>query len=591
MATASAKECRMSSSSSVVPRRVAAVILPDLMLELVQKGIRPRSSKKTLASSLKKKNSHQEPSPIVASGKGTQRQRVALIGVVLLEASQESPAFETVALSEGKPSLDPRSHLAAVSEEARRLGVKPGQSLTEARAMAAWLEIVPLSRSRLVAALGQVAEALMAYGPTVSIEAPDTVWVDVSGTAHLVGGEDSLAEDILSMVLTLGHRARVAVSVGPRISQSFARWYTGGSAMAVPSGETQRRVSALPLNALPLDIEIISWLMRLGIFTVGELASLPRSATSARLGEQARSVFDFCRGEDEQPLLPYEPAQVLVESQEWEEPVDGNERVLFVLRGLVARLSARLAGRGMAACECSLVLLREKAMARIREQSPELRLTLRFAVPLWREDEISRVLRVKLEQQQRVGLLCGVRLEVSNLAAALGRQLDFSCVAAGLSVGNGVDEVLPILIAELSADVGANCVGVLRLFDAHRPELKSALRPLGPRELSSSTSTPPVRGRKAVPYSDLRAPTRLLPKPVVVEEPLRVGSLVSLGKKIYGIEGVEFEQRLESVEWWSRQATSRDYVRLVLGNSEGRFEVLAYVDRRTRRRFIYAIAD
>src|SRR5690606_11991139 len=105
----------------------------------------------------------------------------------------------------------------------------------------------------------------------------------------------------------------------------------------------------LPLLALPLATETVDWFARLGILNVGQLRALPRQASSARLGEAAQLVLELCAGRDAAPLVPYEPPPILVEECHWDDPLDRLDPVLFALRGLVARLSARLEGRGEAA--------------------------------------------------------------------------------------------------------------------------------------------------------------------------------------------------------------------------------------------------
>src|SRR6185437_1402347 len=106
--------------------------------------------------------------------------------------------------------------LDAVSDEARRYGVRPGQRVTEAAALHAALSVHRVSYGEIDAALGQVAEVALAFGPIAALrlrEAPadgvdrtprtpwgdapfDTVWLDVTGAAHLTGGEEPLLAEL-----------------------------------------------------------------------------------------------------------------------------------------------------------------------------------------------------------------------------------------------------------------------------------------------------------------------------------------------------------------------------------------------------------
>jgi len=86
-------------------------------------------------------------------------------------------------------------------------------------------------------------------------------------------------------------------------------------------------------------------------------------------------------------------------------------------------------------------------------------------------------------------------------------------------------------------------------------------------------------------------PTRLLTEPCELRAPLRVGVSVAIDHRLYTIEQLRFEQRLDAVEWWGAAPVARDYVRLWLQGSSGGFEALAFVDRLTGRRYLHAIAD
>jgi hypothetical protein len=70
-----------------------------------------------------------------------------------------------------------------------------------------------------------------------------------------------------------------------------------------------------------------------------------------------------------------------------------------------------------------------------------------------------------------------------------------------------------------------------------------------------------------------------------------VGSLVSVHQRLYSIEELHFEQRHEGVEWWTGAPVARDYLRLLLSNSDGKLEALAFVNRVTGQRYLYAIFD
>jgi protein ImuB len=523
-------------------RRIAALVLPDLPCELV-------------TAELEVKNPKRRPP----------------LGVVLVD-------------ERGRGELPAATRLDAVNAQAHRLGIRAGQTLGEASSVTAHWTVHELARTELMAALGRVCEVALGFGTPVSLTVPelgshadyvpDTVWLDITGSAHLFGGEAGLLAELESAVRALGHMVRSAVSSGPLLAQALARWSAGRRS------SEKKALEALPVAALPLARERVGWLSRLGIFTLGDLVRLPRPAAAARLGDHASEILDLCTGIDPAPLVPYEPPRVLVEELGFDDPVQGLEPLLFALRRLTSRLSARLAGRGEAAGELLLRLEHDRAVVRLRELPAWAELRFELAEPLGHEDKLFRVLKARLERHQLLAPTVRLVLEVPTIARAPERQLDLGQAYAGLP-GRAVD-AMPVLLGELMADLGPECVGVLRTVDTHRPEGQSVLK---------SALRRPDAVRRGSPPPAVTPPTRLLPHPVPLGTALRVGAPLRLDERVYAIERIAFEERLEGVEWWSNATASRDYFRIWLRGTEGVIEALAYLEKRSGARFLQAIVD
>jgi protein ImuB len=471
--------------------------------------------------------------------------------------------------------------LAAVSDAARRAGVHVGQRVAEARAQLANLAVREIGEAEVRAALQRVAEVALAFGTPVAVEGPDTVWVDVTGGGHLWGGEELLAEELASRVRGLSHRARIAVANGPHLARAFARWepLNAEGVVCVPTSESAERLKNLPLAALSLDEERLSWFARLGVLEVGQLASLPPKAVASRLGTGAQRVLGLTRGHDPAPLTPFEPPRELAEESSWDEPVNGLEPLLFVIRGLLARLSARLEGRGEAAQVLVVRLFHDRAIAEHRRVAVEKELRFELAAPLWRETELERVVRSRLERTELGAPTRGLEIVIPELTVAPAHQL--ALTEGGKS---GADE-LPVLLAELGADVGSERVGVLELVDSHRPEAQSVLEPV--RRMARRQAKSPRQSLTRVTC----AFTRLLAQPVQLAAQLRVGESLAVGPRLYSIERVRFVERLEGVGWWTETPASRDYLRLWLRGPEGGLDALVFVDRASGKRYLQALAD
>jgi protein ImuB len=553
-------------------RRIAAVFLPELYCELVAAGSTAR------------------PEPP--------------FGVIL--ASSPEPAGAPPAATE---------RLVAVNHVARRYGVLEGQSIAEAGALVARLEIRRVAPAAIDRALAAVADVAFAFGATVAVRAPDTVFVELGGSSHLFGGEEALGEELAGRVRALGHGVRIAIADGPELARAFARWGApagkGKVVRCVPSERTADEARALPVVALPLSDECRGFLVRLGVLTFGDLASVPRSAVGGRLEGEVSRALDLASGIDRTPLVPYQPAPELEERVSFEHGVTGSEPLLFALRGLASRLSARLTGRGEAADALVLTIHHDRSIARLRGMKPETKLRFSLATPLHREEDLRRIVFTRLERVRLSAPSVGLVLAAPVLVSAVQRQLELGEALAGNA---GASDELPLVLAELRSDLGEERVGILKTFDAHRLEAQSALEPtegVSPRPARAKahrTARSPKRSRRietpvAVHVSGASsgelagglaggAPvTRLLPEPLPLEAALRVGATVAIDHRLYSIERLRFEQRLFAVEWWTRAPVQRDYVRLWLRGHDGVVEALAFVDRESQKRYLQAIAD
>lgn len=544
-------------------RRVVAVVLPELLCELAGASLFALSGGQR-ASSPKA----QPP-----------------LGVLLTDTPVSGQ-------EESSRSVPAAAVLEAVNDSARHFGVRAGQTVTEAHAFVARLVVREVTREQIRARLGEVAEIALGFGPTVSIEAPDTVWVDVTGASHLAGGEERLALELVARVRAIGHRARVAVAGGPRLAQAVGRWgrISQEGVRVVSDTDVLAVVGALPVRALPLSSALVAWLVRLGVHTVGDLAKLPRSAVAPRLGEAASAILDLASGKDAAPLDPYVPPPMPREETTWENAAEGVEPLLFVLRGLVSRLGARLEGRGEAVQALDLVVQYDRAVARLEGAEPSSTLHFDLASPLHRPEELFRVLAARLGRFRLAAPVVGLRIEAKAVTRALSLQLSLSRYAAGLGgAASRGPETLPVIVAELVADLGKDRVGVLEAVSSHRPERKSRLvsPELGPARSKEAVREPSVQSEVSAGTSC----TRLLPRPVPFDAPLRLGATVSLDHRLYTIENILFDQRLESVEWWTKAPISRDYLRVWLRGSQGVVEAAVFVDRATGSRKVQGIRD
>ena len=535
----------------------------------------------------------------------------------VLEEVATKPAPMGVLLAERTADVRPQQRLAAVCARAFCAGVRPGQTSAEAHALLAHLQIEVVEYCKVQEQLLAIAEIVAQYGTTPSwnaVEHVDTVWLDISGVGHLYDGEQNLCEELAEQVRSLGHRVRLAVAGGPHIAQAVARF--GHHAVQLVDSSAQAAalaLSDLPLSALPLDQARIFWLGRLGIFQVGQLAQLPKAAASSRLGPTALQVLQLVEGVDPEPLVAGQFPRSLQEECSWEEPAKGISPLLFAVHGLVARLSARLKGRGEACFRIECKLIHDPATVRHLQVSSSTLIDFDLAAPLYHAQDLERVIRTRLQACELPAPTIGLHLHVAQLTPQTQHQLGLSGQAESSVQNNGSwTEAFPVLAAELQADIGSEQVGTLEMFASHIPEDCSAFQPLLSPASNSTSRTISQRSAKKR-YKSARSSrssrkhtttdhklglspeseylTRLLPYPQKLNVPLRVGETFAVGHELYVIKSLRFVRRVSDVTWWKETNLNRIYHWAWLRSAQGGTEALLFIDQSTGDGFVQAFCD
>ena len=243
--------------------------------------------------------------------------------------------------------------VAAVSEAAEAAGVSPGMGWADACARCPSLLASPPDREREARAMKAAARAAERYGPWV-VRGMDDLLVDVTGTAHLFGGERAMLEDCRRVFAEGGWSVRAAVAGAAGAARGLARF--AGADLTIGTPEEVRR---LPVEALRLDADSAVRLRRVGLRCIGDLASRPRTALAERFGERLLRCLDRMletngRGPEPLGVRPSRPRF----RADWEgmEPLREPASIEAVCAALLEKVCARLRGGDLGARKMILVL-------------------------------------------------------------------------------------------------------------------------------------------------------------------------------------------------------------------------------------------
>lgn len=238
--------------------------------------------------------------------------------------------------------------VAAASTSARALGVEPGTALTQARASVPDLVVRDADRGGDAADLVRMGTAFARrWTPVVAVSGEDGLFLDLTGVAHLHGGETTMARRIVRLLARWGISARIAIADTAGAAWAAARFTAAAPAIAAVSGHDQ--LAAFPVAALRLDDRSVELLHRLGIDTIGQLAALPRAQLVRRFGRAITTRLDQLTGAAPEPFDPLPVPEPIVVHQGFFEPIGTAEAIAHWLGQLVPRLSDALAQAGLGA--------------------------------------------------------------------------------------------------------------------------------------------------------------------------------------------------------------------------------------------------
>lgn len=454
-----------------------------------------------------------------------------------------------------------RIEVAAASPAARALGAEPGMALTQLRAGLPDVAVRDADAAGDAAALHRLAIALARrWTPVVAMSDADGLFLDLTGVAHLHGGEERMARRLVRGLARAGIAARVGVADTPGAAWALAR-HAGKAVAILPPGDPLPALALFPVAALRIEPHAQDLLRRLGIDTVGDLAALPRAPLARRFGKAVPLRLDQVSGRAAEPLDPVVPEEPIAVEQRFAEPLLTAEPIAHWLGQLVARLAVALAQAGRGARAVALVATRVDAARQV--------VRIGLARPTRAPAHLLRLLARRIET-----LDPGFGIEALALYVLRADPLQAEALAGDLADGTAPD--LSLLVDAIVNRIGAARLWRSRALESDVPE--RAVARAAPLD-ADDAAAPQLRGDD-VRRLDVRArdhawhprwprPARLLRRPERVDHviaelpdypPLRF-TWRGITHRIVRGDGPE---RITG-EWWRRPQEAdgvRDYFRV-----------------------------
>lgn len=438
--------------------------------------------------------------------------------------------------------------LTAVDDAAEQLGLSPGLALAQARAMHPGIDAADENAEADIALLESIADWCLRYTPLVACDAPDSLLLDISGCAHLYGGEHKLVADLAARLENAGFAYSLAIA--GTIGGAWAAAHYGEPA-SYACGEERALLAPLPLSALRLPPATVAGLDRVGLKCIGDIVDLPRAPLTARFGSEVLRQLDRALGHEHEPLTPRLPVAPYVAEQRFFEPIAREEDVLAITGRLARRLQFTLERRGDGARRIELALFRTDGVVR--------RIVAGTSRALRDPDEI-RALFVERLTALADALDPGFGFDMARLSVIVAEP----CPAQQIGIRGGENAAeFCRLVDRLSARLGARRVCQLDAQDSHIPELAEVALPA--QTINGDTGWDAFRRYRRETELSQR-PLRLLTRPEPIEAIAEVPDGPPLRfrwrRALHEVIAAEGPERIEG-SWWSEHGgPARDYFRV-----------------------------
>lgn len=441
-----------------------------------------------------------------------------------------------------------------VNAAAKAEGIGRGQRMVDARALVPQVKAMDADPHGDRAALKRLASWARRWSPWVTSDGADGLILDVTGCAHLFGGEAALLQQISRRFEALHVSARLALAPTRGAAWALAR-YGAHQAIVQPEGLKQA-LAPLPVAALQIDEAAQLLLRRVGLKTIGHLLSVPRSALAKRFNAGALKTklkqapvhplvrLDEVFGKRAAPLSPLPHRPRLRVLQSLMEPIGDVSAVEGVLFPLIDRLASLLEGEGKGTRALKLEAFRTDGTRAV--------LFVATSRPTRQPAHMRRLFKDKLETMD-----AGFGFDAIALEAVRAQALE--AVPADLTGAAGLEGDEAALMDRLSARLGEAAVLRPVPHESHLPERAISWQP-------ALHYQPPKKpfGR---PPDLIQRPHRLFDPPEeiqvtygVPEDPPRA---FVWRRKTHRVAKVEGPERL-APEWWRQgpKTRLRDYYRV-----------------------------
>lgn len=415
-------------------------------------------------------------------------------------------------------------------------GVTIGMAMADARAIVPSLEMmddIPGHAAKLLKALG---EWCIRYTPLIAIDMPDGLILDISGCAHLWGGERAYLGAIIKMLRSKGYDTRGAMADTIGTAWAVARF--GKKKAIIETGEQADALLPLPPTALRLEQLTVERLEKLGFYTIQGFIGIGRTLLRRRFGQDFLMRLDQALGNEDEPMQLLQPVEPYQERLPCLEPIRTATGIEIAIRRLLEAICRRLEGEGKG--------LRTAMLKCYRVDGKVIQVSIGTSQPSHYVDHLFKLFELKINLIEPA---LGIELFILETSKVEDVTPDQETLWS--PQGGGLDDTgLAALMDKISNKMGAASIHRYLPQQYHWPE----------RSIKQAKS---LQDKRMTAWrTDRPRPSLLLPRPEKIEVTAPIPDyppmLFVYKNKVHNIKKADGPERIER-EWWLEKGEHRDY--------------------------------
>jgi protein ImuB len=426
--------------------------------------------------------------------------------------------------------------ITAANALAEMQGITTGMAMADARAIIPSLEMmddIPEQPAKLLKALGEWG---IRYTPFIAVDMPDGLILDISGCAHLWGGEKAYLTTIIKLLRNKGYDARGAMADTIGTAWAVARF--GKVKPIIQPGEQMDALLSLSPAALRLEPLTLERLQKLGFYTIQGFIDMGRSILRRRFGQGFLMRLDQALGNEDEPLQLLQPVEPYHERLPCLEPIRTVTGIEIAIRKLLEALCHRLEGEGKG--------LRTATLKCYRVDDKVVQVSIGTSQASRAIDHLFKLFELKIpliEPALGIELFTLDTLKVEDVEPE--QEVLWSTMSGGLEDGR-----LTELLDKISNKMGSASIHRYLPQECHWPErsIKQA------KTLQDKRMTAWRRDRPR--------PSLLLSNPEKIQVTAPIPDyppmLFIYKNKVHHIKEADGPERIER-EWWLEKGEHRDY--------------------------------